>query len=150
MFNWFRRWRHNRRRAIFQFWDGRTLRRVDPQVVWRALKNHPEFNIDRDLEFHDAGHDDATQLCIAATRAAFGVLEFDGRSGLTEDETIELLGNFGAWTAAVKKNISPPPISSPTSTPWPPKPADSWTAATSNSADSSSIPTACDSVAPAL
>ncbi len=154
MFTWFHRWRLNRHRAIFRFWDGRTYRRVDPLVAFRALREHPTFEIERDLTGHDAGQEDSTQACLAATRVAFGVVPFDGSGnlplGLTEAETIDLLATFGNWTQAVKKNISPSLTSSPITTAEPPSCMESATAAMSNSADSHSMPDAPSCAAPDL
>jgi len=114
MFNWFYRWFYNRNRAIFRFWDGRRWRCVDPQAVWLSLNTNPEFDIENDPTFHDNGHRDSTEKCLAATRTAFGVESFDGSnmSGLTEDETLGLYCQFGQWIQAVKKNISRPQTSS--------------------------------------
>lgn len=150
MFNWFRRWLFNRRRAIFQFWNGRAWCQVDPLVVFRKLREHPEFDLDRDTMFHEAGHEDSTQLCIAATRVAFGVTAFDGSAGLTEAETMDLLQSFGAWMQSVKKNTSPQPISLATSATVPPSCTASSTAATNNSAACDSMTDVPDSVAPLL
>jgi hypothetical protein len=144
MFAWIYRWYRNRGRAIFRFWDGRRMRAVDPQVAWLALKEHPEFNIEQDPEFHDAGHRDATERVLAATRVAFGVDVFDGETmtGLTEDETLELYWQFGQWVQFVKKNISEPLTSSPTMTDESPNSAESWTAHTNRPVASISTPSA--------
>lgn len=120
MWNWLHRCLRNRHRAIFQFWDGRRLRAVDPLVAFRTLQEHPDFEMERDLTGHDAGQADSTQACLQATRAAFGVTVFDGTRGLTEAETLDLLGTFGNWMQTVKKNISGPPTSPPDTPAAPP------------------------------
>ena len=152
MLNWFRRWIFNRQRAIFRFWNGRKWCYVDPMVAYQKLKNHPEFNLERDTVFHDAGHEDATALCLAATRSAFGVVEFDGQTmrGLTETETISLLGTFGAWMDFVKKNTSLPPISLATSEIEPPSCTASSTEPTNSLADSPSTRVESSYAVPAL
>lgn len=109
MFNWIRRWYRNRNRAIFRYWDGQRWRAADPIEIYRGIKQHPEFNIDRHPQLHDAGDDDATRICLQATRDVFGVKPF-AEGGLTETETIEVLGTYFDWIQRVKKNGSGPPI----------------------------------------
>lgn len=108
MFNWLRRWRQNRTRAIFRYWDGQAMRSADPITLWRAIKAHPQFNLERDPLMHDAGDDESTVICLNATRDIFGVKPVE-EGGLTETETIDLLGSYFDWINAVKKNISTSP-----------------------------------------
>ena len=112
MLNWFRRWKNNRNRAIFSFWDGAKQRVIDPLTAWRALRAHPDFDPERDIEGIRQDDEQALSHTLAAVREAFGVKAFaDG--GLTEAETLALLAEFMAYIGAVKKNTSPPPISQP-------------------------------------
>lgn len=154
MFNWLQRWRLNRHRAIFQLWDGRRYRYVDPDVVFRCLKNHETFDLDTDTSLHDAGVEESTERCLLATREAFGVKEFDGSTGkpegLTEQETLNLLGRFGDWMSAVKKNISAQRISSGLSEKQPPCEPEPSTEAGSSIADSPTISAESNCVAPTL
>ncbi len=108
MFNWLRRWklwRQSRTRAIFPYWDGQKWRTADPITIYRAIKSHPDFNLERHPEMHDAGDDEATLICLKAARDIFGVKSLQ-EGGLTETETIDLLGAYFEWISDVKKNIS--------------------------------------------
>lgn len=105
MFNWFRRWRQNRGRAIFRYWDGQKFRCADPITLWRAIKAHPRFNLENHPVMHDAGDDEATLICLEATRDIFGVKPVEA-GGLTEIQTLDLLGSYFDWVHEVKKNIS--------------------------------------------
>lgn len=150
MLNWIRRWFINRSRAIFRYWNGRRYLAIDPLVALRALKDHPEFDLERDTKLSDAGDESSTQLCLAAARAAFHVVPFDGKRyvGLTETETLSLLGAFGEWTQAVKKNISPQPISCPPIPAMPETSNGPEPETTSNTADSCSTSDAPNSDEP--
>jgi hypothetical protein len=112
MFNWLRRWKNNRNRAIFSFWDGSQNRAADPLTAWRALRAHKEFDPERDIEGIRQDNEESLNYTLAAVREAFGVKAFaDG--GLTEAETLALLVQFMGYIGQVKKNISPPQISPP-------------------------------------
>ena len=98
------------KRDIFTFHDGQRQRSADPLVIWRELDAHPEFRMDVHPALLDKGDPEAWKVCVDATRDAFDVFafdEFDGK-GLTEAETIELLGTFASFMFDVKKNTRLP------------------------------------------
>lgn len=122
MFGWFKRWRMNRGRAIFRFWDGQRDRAADPLVVFRALLEHPEFDWEKTpllLEIDDPKiSGDALRVTADAVRKAFGVRDLlDG--GLTEGECTQLLIQFTAYIGALKKSTSSPPTSPDATEPKP-------------------------------
>lgn len=112
LFDAIRRWRRNRSRAVFRFFDGRRTRAVDPYAVWRHLDQHKTFKWEH-LEDTDAGDYDAANTTIDATREAFGIPEFDGGSGtLTSEEVMAIFLEFLEWSRAAKKKRGPGSISS--------------------------------------
>lgn len=99
-----------KQRMIYKYRDGKTIRRGDPLVIYRALKNHQTFNYDEHLTAHDNGDDEATKACAQGTRDAFEIPLFDGKVGLTENELVALLKHFTLYVLDLKKNSSPLPI----------------------------------------
>lgn len=108
-----RKWLRGRKQ-IFQFWDGTAWRYADPMVIVRGLQDHPTFNWDRDPALVAVGDLSALKVCADAVRDVFGVLPFDGGTGvgLTEGECLALLGEFSSYLGTVKKNGNPPPMPS--------------------------------------
>ena len=107
MFSFFRRWRQNRRRMIYRFWDGQNFRRVDPIAVHLRLQSHPKFLVTRDLKLVDSGDREATEITAAAVCDCFEVQPYDtvtGR-GLTVGERLGLLADFYFWIELQKKSI---------------------------------------------
>lgn len=101
-----------RRRDIFQFWDGRRIRRIDPLVAWRVMWQHPTCNVSDDLNAADNGDFEAQARALAMTRDMFGVQAWSEDSpGLTVDETYSLLCDFLDYMGRKKKapGSSPPP-----------------------------------------
>lgn len=125
MLNWLRRRIAARQTRIFQFWDGRTLRRIDPIPVLRELRSAEDFNWQTDPERAENGDEAAFARCIAATRQAFNITAWDGRAGLTEDQTWTVLLSFAGYLIGQKKSGSTPP-----SGPLPTEPQDSETSDT--------------------
>lgn len=117
MLNVIRRWLFNRNRAIFRYWDGRKLRRIDPMVVYRRLDSHPDFDWETTPVEVDAPSDAIAGPALAATaeavREAFEIPVYDGKRGLTEGELTNLLIDYVEWLNALKKNTSEPPTSPP-------------------------------------
>lgn len=112
MFGFIKRWRMNRGRAIFRFWDGSMDRAADPMVIYRALVEHPEFDWEKTpelIEIDDARiASDATRIEAAAVRQAFGVPSL-AEGGLTEAECVQLLTQFTLWLGQKKSSSSPSP-----------------------------------------
>lgn len=113
--NWFRRKRGENERTIFRYSDGRSNRAIDPMTAYRLLATHPTF-IWRDHPRRLERDQEALQITLQAVRDTFGVspLSTDGRSGLSEEETLGLLLKFSVYLETVKKNgnhllILPPP-----------------------------------------
>lgn len=114
MFNWLRRRFEDRRKAVFSYWDGKRVRRIDPMVVIRRLRAHPEFDWSRTPKQIDS-RDEVTRLegfdlTADAVSQAFEVQRFDGTSGQTETELVSLLIEFNAWLTDCKKKASSSPI----------------------------------------
>lgn len=111
----FRRWRERRRNAarfIFEFWDGRRRRAVDPVVVWRTIHDDEELVIPADLEAADAGDIEAQAKAVRAARRAFDVTGWtEDQPGLTEGECLQLLVDFNDFCESLKKNTNAMPTS---------------------------------------
>lgn len=145
MLNWLRRIIRNRRRAIFVYWDGLRIRRIDPIAAFRALKTHPTFDPDTHLALADLGDLDAIKVTLEATRDVFGITAFtDKTGGLIDDETLALIGDFFEYLASLKKSGRPSPTSSASTAPGQSPPANSTPP--SASADYSSTPIALNCV----
>lgn len=110
MFNWLRKRIADRRKAVFPYWDGTRIRRIDPMVAMAALKSHEEFDWSRTPKQCDSGSDEISiegyQLTQDAICAAFDVKPFDGKVGLTQAECLDLLVAFTGWLGIQKKTPS--------------------------------------------
>lgn len=106
MLGFLRKWRANRNRRIFRFWDGTQFRRMDPLEIMSAIETDPEFNPAVHCELVDAGDRDSTLILVNMVSRAFQVPAFDGTAGLTIRERIDLYQEFGTWVGALKKNIA--------------------------------------------
>lgn len=110
--NWIRRKLQDRRRAIFRYWDGRRWRGADPLVAFRRMLNHPRFDPDTHLAAADRGDQEALSIVVEATREIFEIPAWrDDQQGLTEAETLNLIGEFIEYLNALKKNGSRSPTS---------------------------------------
>lgn len=103
-----RRWVERRRKAVFVFWDGFRTRRIDPMIVYRRLRSHPEFDwsaTPKMLEVQDERERlDAMRLIAEAVRGAFEVPPMNGDgNGLTEAMCVQLLSRFTVWIAYLAK-----------------------------------------------
>lgn len=98
-------------REIYEFWDGRRWRRVDPLVVCRALQSHERFNPERHPDLVDEGDEEATVITVGAVRDVFGLPVYDGKRGLTESECLSLLADFWHWCGDLKKKRNRPQTS---------------------------------------
>ncbi|WP_321376933.1 hypothetical protein [Trichococcus shcherbakoviae] len=103
-----RRW--ERDRFLFEYYDGKQVRRGDPFRLQRELQNHPKMNLIDMAPFVDQGREPETSICLEATAEIFGVKRWDGESGLTDWEILGLLGELSGYLNALKKNTSPGPI----------------------------------------
>jgi hypothetical protein len=96
-------WR--RRRNIFRFNDGQSVRAADPIAVAIALHEHKTF-LPRHLG--EAVDGDAEAMAFVANAACdiFGVthLAADGNSGLTFAELLELMLGFDGYMELLKKS----------------------------------------------
>jgi hypothetical protein len=102
-----------RTRAIFKYHDGERTRYGDPFAIWRTLTQDPVINLERIQPDIDKGKEPETSQFIALVRKAFDVKPFDEATGtgLTDWQTMELVGLLRDYTVAVKKNSSPGPTS---------------------------------------
>lgn len=105
-----------RGRFIFHYFDGRTLRRIDPIVAYRRWVTHPTYDWTTAPQLIGVAEEavalDASRDLAAAVRDVFEVPPFE-RGGLTETECRQLFLRFLDYTADVKKNSRPSPIASP-------------------------------------
>lgn len=110
MLNWLRRILINRQRAVFRFWDGAKMRRIDPMVVYYALCEHPEFDWEKTPLLIDVDDTQimlpAMQMTAAAVRSSFLVGSLE-QGGLTDGECVQLLTAFNRYMLALKKSASP-------------------------------------------
>jgi hypothetical protein len=113
IFDFIKRLRRKRSRAIFRFFDGTKTRAVDPYAVYRFLDSHPQFKWEQ-LEEVDEGDGLAADTTIAAAREAFGLVAFEDahRNSLTAAEVLNVLSDFGDWVTAAKKKLGPGSTSS--------------------------------------
>jgi hypothetical protein len=108
MFGWLidsiRRWRRNRSRAVFRFFDGKRTRAVDPWAVYVALEMHPKYKHDM-AEAIREGELEETEIAVAAASEIFGVPRYKNNEklGLTDGELVELLASFVLYTTESKK-----------------------------------------------
>ncbi len=106
LFGWIRR-RRLARRELLRFWDGAAWRYCDPFLVWRALKHHDTVNLDTHWAASEDGDEPETTELITAVATAFGVGRFNGESGLTDWELLDLLSKFVDYIEKIKKKRSP-------------------------------------------
>jgi hypothetical protein len=141
MFGWLSNWwraraRRNERR-LFEFFDGRGFRRVDPWPVYRAVFNDDQFIIGKTQNdpadmVHLAAELNEPEFshAVACVHRAFKTQPYDHRTGygLTDPEAFALLVEFLEWCAdLVKKNDGSPtslPPTASTSSTGPECPAD--------------------------
>lgn len=122
IFAWLRaRWQR-RERAIFAYWDGRALRRVDPLLAWYSMLDDPQFNLDRHPAGVDRGERESIEITAGMVRRVFRVLPLN-QQGLTEQECLQLFLDFMAYWAGLKKSISGSRTSSSHSAPMQPAPS---------------------------
>ncbi len=112
---WFRDRRLKKRRSLFRYWNGEKHVYADPFKVWRAILNHPKFNVETMAHLVDDGVEPETTMCVDAMCEIFGVTRWDAQdtTGLTDMEILTLLDSFDTYLANVKKNSSLGVTSSP-------------------------------------
>jgi len=78
-------------------------------VAFRTLRDDKEFRAEVHPHLVDVGDEEAVQVTLRAIRRTFGVTAYadDLAGGLTELETLELLGDFYEFIDSVKKNTRP-------------------------------------------
>ncbi len=94
-------------RELFDYWDGTQQRKADPLACWRKIYNHETYRHDTHPLLMDEGDQEAIEIVLAMVREVFDVEEWDGESGLTQGETIDLFIDFLEYLDSVKKNTSP-------------------------------------------
>jgi hypothetical protein len=118
MFQWLKTRLERRRlqdRGLFRYHDGTRTRYADPFVVWRALNNHPEMNLEKQADFVDIGQEPETTTVVKAFCDVFDVKRWDDtkRTGLMDWEILDLINQLEGFLAPLKKNISLGQTSSP-------------------------------------
>ena len=122
-------------RCIFEYWDGTQTRRMDPLTIWYSLWAHEDI----DTLMKRAGNNEMESMLELAnlSRELFDLPSFDGTSGMTHIEAMDVLGKYLDYTKELKKKIGPLPI------PW------QKLAPTPSSEDSTTPPDAESSSSPA-
>lgn len=100
--------RKTQRRALFEFHDGTTLRRVDPFQLWRRLFTHPRLNFAEMLPLAEQGQEPETTTTIECLCEIFGVSRWNeaAGTGLTDWEILALVGQFEEFLELLKKSTS--------------------------------------------
>jgi hypothetical protein len=150
-------------RGLFRYWDGSKRRAIDPVAAYRQLFNDPDCDLLSDVATaHNPLNEDGSRFyspqdVIAAedrlralTRKIFGVAMWtESQSGLTLDETDELLNGFVGFCEDLKKKRKPLPIASvPTTSTEPCDSSDSDDYPTSTESASCSWPNASSAGVP--
>ena len=120
MFNRIRRWNRRRtlikKQAIFPYYNGEKHCSADPFAGWRALLNHPTFNLQTMAPLVENGEEPETTMCVEAVADIFNITRWDAEKeiGLTEMHVLMVLDRFDNFLGDIKKNFSPGATSSPT------------------------------------
>lgn len=109
-------------RKIFRYFDGQRQRAADPLEILRKLRQHP-CDIDKAETLRrettdETLHDEAWRELVSAARDVFDInpLDPDGH-GLTEQESYDVLDQFGEFLDSLKKSTDPKPTLPPSSEP---------------------------------
>lgn len=112
MFQWLKTLLERRRlgqRALFRYSDGTRLRYADPAMIWRALYNHPGFDLATMGQAADEGQEPEATQVYKGLCDVFGVKPFDSATGegLATWEVFDLLRDFEAYLETLKKKYNP-------------------------------------------
>lgn len=102
------------KRDLFAYSDGQQIKHGDPFRIFRAIVNDPRIDIARDQPLIDVGAEPETSKAIQVLMDAFGVTHWDGETGLTDWEILNLLVQFSEYMEALKKNTNSSATLSPT------------------------------------
>ena len=109
--------RSRSRREIFRYFDGARHRGIDPMQVYRAIVTHPTLLLDKHMadlsQYEDkVAQAEASKIVAEAAREIFSLTPWseDHEKGLTELESIHVVGDYLAYCEALKKNGSGPPM----------------------------------------
>lgn len=111
--NMFRRWAYNRRRNIYRFFDGQTMRAVDPLRLYREILMHEDYRAD-DWSMSRIENRAVKLSAIARLATVWrDVTDSDTAEdgGLSDAECYALIGEFVQYSDDQKKNTVPTPIS---------------------------------------
>ncbi len=99
--------RSARARGLFEFFDGKRMRTVDPIEVLTKMEEHKEFRFDVHPSGVGDGDKEAIAITVRAVREAFGIPAFSntGAPGLSTQECLRLFNSFSLWVAVQKKSI---------------------------------------------
>ncbi|MEM6798542.1 MAG: hypothetical protein AAF589_03425 [Planctomycetota bacterium] len=114
LFNVYRRWRADRRRLIFKYWDGTRRRRADPYRLYRAMQDHPTFNFSdpATMDLVAEGCEPEFSDCVAALGDVFDCRSLDESGGLTAYELLGLLTNYNRFCEESESFLDGGPTSS--------------------------------------
>ncbi len=102
------------RQSIYRYWDGLKWSFADPIAVLRTINNDPDFSFDKHWLAAVQGNVNDVGIVAKAVYRAFNALPLDGKgNGLTEAECVNLLADFLYYCEEVKKNISTPQTTTP-------------------------------------
>lgn len=116
--DWFRAKHHDGQRELYEFFDGRRMRRADPWKIHRALIGAPGFSLEQQLQAAVRGDEPELTKAIEAICAAFDVKELDDAGGgLSTVELFALLDHYLRWSDDIQKKTLGLPTQSPASDP---------------------------------
>lgn len=104
--NLLRRWWHRRHTHIYQYFDGRKLRRADPLRLWRAILAHQDYRED-DWKMLEV---DSPYIKLQAIERLSRVFRQSANVRIAEDgglpdaECVQLLREFVNWQRVQKKS----------------------------------------------
>jgi len=116
MWEWLKKWwdarRLRRERLLYEFFDGRNFRRVDPWATYRHLYGSPTFDMAEQLSAAVAGEEPELSKAREAICSAFGCTSYDPKleTGMTDEELFALLNHFIEWCFALEKKTNGSPI----------------------------------------
>lgn len=113
LLNLIRRWWHRRHTHIYQYFDGRKLRRADPLRLWRAILAHQDYREDdwKMLEVDSPWIKlQAIERLSRVFRQAANV-RIAEQGGLSDAECVRLLREFVSYQQVQKKSGGQKPTS---------------------------------------
>ena len=103
--------RWQQQRLLFRYWDGKTVRAIDPFRVYREVRADKSVDLETIGPSVDKWEEPATTQMIDLICRVFGVTRFDDKTGegLTDPELLNLFADLNDYLDYVKKkcNLGP-------------------------------------------